>query len=1133
MKAPAQRTSAIPAAARKPRMANAPRATAAPDASVREALRTPLAVQTKVSVGPAKDHFEQEADRVADHIAAGQPAPRISRLQATPALEPASPQREDDPARRPVQRDTDPDLEDLGAPTLDDTAQHAIDQKGVGQPLAPATRQRLEAGLGVDLEAVRVHADSRANAAARALQARAFTHGNRIWLGQGETQDDMHLMAHEATHVVQQQAGLVQRVVQRARKGAAGGPLQVNTLYLPKIKKRLFKNYQDWSQLHRVAGMPFPRGDPKQKEKWLAQGAVTLPADKVLKQLDVDVGKPPAQLKVMAGSKAITLGDDHDLIEDLKIPLWNKKGAPVTDETSFEVDHQVELQVSGWPATQTANGFGNLELLDRKSNGASGNDMKRALRVSVAQQLLDDGDIQAKDGDDSRKRQVRDILRQRGAQFKKVSLNPWPNKLYEPKGDALEAGSQFWSKGEIEKGEHLPLVQPAKQLGEAGSASSYAVLAPARTAVLGKFKPAAGAQAQSLAVDAAQQKSVMGLTIVALNLSANWRDAAKDKPVGSLMVQLDPGDKVKFPKTPFKLPLARHEENTGYIEQVPKLFSGSVNGLSPFELTHAGITDDRLTASGKLSPSVPMLGRLPLEVRLNGRDIELRFTYDAGDLKPPIPRLNIDDSSLFVGFGTAGLSAGGDVDFSIDGLGSGRLGAKVNSEREFEAEGGFSFDTSLFDRASVDMWYRQKEGKHRLGGRGVLAIDQPGKVRGIASAEFTAVFDDGRFQAQGLVKPSVPGVEQAELTLTHDQAQGLVITGNLKFGQGLPGLRAGTLNATVSERAEGWKLQANGEAQAGIPGIETALQVIYDDGAFDARFDAAFQRGLLSGQVQGGISNRALDAQGAPTGAVQPDQPPIIYGAGQATLRLTPWLQGTAGMRLAPNGEVTVSGEIGLPSQLQVFGRQQLDRKLFGIAVQAPIVPGVVAEIGGDLGAQAGVGPGMLDQLRLGVVYNPAREKDTRVTGDAHLQIPADAGLRLAVHAGIGLGIPGASATGGFEIAGNLGLAGAAEAGVHVAWSPAKGLTLDAEGRISATPQFVFDISGLVNVRVGPLALYEKRWKLASYKYGADLPFGVRFPVHYVEGQPFTLSADDMQFSVPKVDPAALLKGLVQEVAGG
>ena len=49
------------------------------------------------------------------------------------------------------------------------------------------------------------------SAAAAELHARAFTVGADIFLGEGESPADLELMAHEATHVVQQQAVAVYR----------------------------------------------------------------------------------------------------------------------------------------------------------------------------------------------------------------------------------------------------------------------------------------------------------------------------------------------------------------------------------------------------------------------------------------------------------------------------------------------------------------------------------------------------------------------------------------------------------------------------------------------------------------------------------------------------------------------------------------------------------------------------------------------------------------------------------------------------------------------------------------------------------------------------------------------------------
>jgi len=264
---------------------------------------------------------------------------------------------------------------------------------------------------------------------------------------------------------------------------------------------------------------------------------------------------------------------------------------------------------------------------------------------------------------------------------------------------------------------------------------------------------------------------------------------------------------------------------------------------------------------------------------------------------------------------------------------------------------------------------------------------------------------------------------------------------------------------------------------------------------------------MLSGQASVGATNRALDEQGQPTGEASPDSPVVVYGSGQVTVQIAPWLQGTVGIRFAPDGEVTVSGEIGIPGAVEIFARRQIERSLLNIAVQVPIIPGIVAEIGG-----------------------PAQEADTRVIGNAQLRVPADAGLRLSVRAGVGVGITGASVTGGLEIGGTLGVEGAAEAAVEVDWTPAQGLDLRATLSVHAQPSFTFDISGYVSARALGISLYDQRWQLASYSFGSDYRFGISLPVHYREGEPFQIGLDDVRFEVPNVDPGQILRGLIRRI---
>jgi hypothetical protein len=91
--------------------------------------------------------------------------------------------------------------------------------RGGGRPLPRATRERLDDALGPAVAGMRVHADARADALARAVAARAFTVGSDVFFAGGEYRPGSaagdELIAHEAAHVAQQ-AG-----------AAAAGPLTI------------------------------------------------------------------------------------------------------------------------------------------------------------------------------------------------------------------------------------------------------------------------------------------------------------------------------------------------------------------------------------------------------------------------------------------------------------------------------------------------------------------------------------------------------------------------------------------------------------------------------------------------------------------------------------------------------------------------------------------------------------------------------------------------------------------------------------------------------------------------------------------------------------------------------------------
>jgi hypothetical protein len=95
----------------------------------------------------------------------------------------------------------------------------AMGRAGPGKPLAAAERAFFEPRFGRDLGAVRLHDDPASAAAAESISAQAFTLGSDIYLGakaQGPRgTEGRRLLAHELTHVAQQQAMTAPNLVQR------------------------------------------------------------------------------------------------------------------------------------------------------------------------------------------------------------------------------------------------------------------------------------------------------------------------------------------------------------------------------------------------------------------------------------------------------------------------------------------------------------------------------------------------------------------------------------------------------------------------------------------------------------------------------------------------------------------------------------------------------------------------------------------------------------------------------------------------------------------------------------------------------------------------------------------------------
>jgi len=174
----------------------------------------PEAVQTKLRVGGIGDAQEREADTVADAFMLGKEAPCMCGGTCPHC-------RDEQPALRRAAPTGGRSAPRVAAPA------RAL---GRGQPLEAGLRRQMEGFLGADLGPVRVHTGEQAAASAGALDALAYTVGDDIVFGAGQSPQDGRLLAHELAHVVQQRGA--HTVVRRKDRAPPAKALAVTRVLL-------------------------------------------------------------------------------------------------------------------------------------------------------------------------------------------------------------------------------------------------------------------------------------------------------------------------------------------------------------------------------------------------------------------------------------------------------------------------------------------------------------------------------------------------------------------------------------------------------------------------------------------------------------------------------------------------------------------------------------------------------------------------------------------------------------------------------------------------------------------------------------------------------------------------------------
>jgi len=162
-------------------------------------------IQPKLKISQPNNPYEIEADRVADQIMRMSVSDSIN-LEISDKYE-SGIHRKCSKCKMMNKKDEELKISRKPLSSTSDLKVSDNFTSGInssnGKPLDIATKNFLEPRFGYDFSDVRVHNDSKSQYLATSVNARAFTYGNDIFLGSGESISDSKLLAHELTHVVQ------------------------------------------------------------------------------------------------------------------------------------------------------------------------------------------------------------------------------------------------------------------------------------------------------------------------------------------------------------------------------------------------------------------------------------------------------------------------------------------------------------------------------------------------------------------------------------------------------------------------------------------------------------------------------------------------------------------------------------------------------------------------------------------------------------------------------------------------------------------------------------------------------------------------------------------------------------------
>ena len=244
-------------------------------------------IQTKLTVNQPDDEYEKEADQIADTVAqisdsqVQRQEEEEEEIQTKAVESQLALQRQVDEEEEEEEEEIQTKAVGSQATRISKGLEMRVNAaRGGGDPLPEPVRAFFEPRFGHDFGQVHIHTDTAAAETAQQINARAYTVGRDIVIGAGqyspETTEGRRLLAHELTHVIQQEgfssAGstLEGAKVQRQRKRKIKDiPFELPPVPAQQAAVKLRQILRGRMRVKNKRKKASPILDPKRGKEWL------------------------------------------------------------------------------------------------------------------------------------------------------------------------------------------------------------------------------------------------------------------------------------------------------------------------------------------------------------------------------------------------------------------------------------------------------------------------------------------------------------------------------------------------------------------------------------------------------------------------------------------------------------------------------------------------------------------------------------------------------------------------------------------------------------------------------------------------------------------------------------------------